>query len=79
MDFLREVCQKPLELLVPLTFIGSCLVAGWGIMSGGRLSWLVTTPFGTIQSWQLAGLIVIGFILSFFAYSVYENDFKSKD
>jgi hypothetical protein len=79
LEFLREFARKPLKLLVPLTFIGSCLIAGWGIVSGGRLSWPVATPWGTIQSWQLAGLIAIGFVVGFFAYSVYENDFKRKD
>lgn len=79
LEFFREFARQPLAFLVPLIFIGSCLIAGWGIVSGGRLSWLVNTPWGTIQSWQLAGLIAIGFVVCFFAYSVYENDFKRKD
>jgi hypothetical protein len=76
--FAKEVVRNPLAFLVPFAFISACLVAGWGIVSGGRLSWLITTPWGTIQSWKLAGLVAIGFVIAFFAYSVYENDFKRK-
>lgn len=76
--FAKEVVSKPLASLVLFAFIGSCLVAGWGIVSGGRLSWLITTPWGKVQSWILAGLVAIGFVIAFFAYSVYENDFKRK-
>lgn len=79
LEFLREFVGKPLAFIVPFGFIASCLIAGWGILSGGRMSWLIHTPWGTIQSWQLAGLIAIGFVFGFFTYSVYENDFKHKD
>jgi hypothetical protein len=76
--FVKEVVRKPLAFFVPFTFIGACLIAGWGIVSGGRFSWSITTPWGTIESWQLAGLVALGFVIAFFAYSVYENDFKRK-
>ena len=51
----------------------SILVAGWGILSGGRLSWLVTTPWGRIQSWQLGGILTFLGLGILFVASAYDG------
>lgn len=79
LEFLREFVRKPFTFLAQFIFIGSCLIAGWGILSGGYLSWPINTPWGAIQSWQLAGIASISFVAGFFAYSIYENDFKRRN
>lgn len=75
-EFLREFVLHPFIFTYQFIFIGSCLIAGWGVLSAGHLSWPIKTAWGTIQSWQLAGLVAFGYLAIGFLYSVYENDIK---
>lgn len=53
----RSWVSHPFRNAFLVIWISSILVAGWGALSGGRLSWPVSTPWGEIESWQLGGLL----------------------
>ena len=72
MAFLKELIAHPVALGGQLLFIGSCLIAGWGIISAGRMSWPVPTPWGATNSIIFFGLLAIAMLAAGFAYSQWE-------
>ena len=65
-EFVEDIIRKPLEFLFLVVFQGSALIAGWGIVSLGRLSWPISTPWGVIQSWALGGLVALACLVGGF-------------
>jgi hypothetical protein len=70
--FWHEFVRHPLIFTYQLIFIGACFLAGWGLLSGGKFSWRVPTPWGHIDSWILAAIIAICCLVVGFVYSQYE-------
>lgn len=77
-EFLQQLSLHPIIFIYKFIFFSSTLIAGWGILSNGHLSWKVKIFGGTIQSWQLAGLIAFICLFIGFLHTVYENDIKNR-
>ena len=77
-DAAREWIDHPIKNAFLLVWLCSILIAGWGVLSGGRLSWRVNTPWGKVESWQLAGIIMFVCLVVLFVYSAYENHLYRK-
>lgn len=69
----REWLANPVATVFLFMWGTSIFVAGWGVLSGGRLSWLVPTPWGAFQSWKIAGILVFVCLAVFFVCSAYEG------
>jgi len=69
----RDWIEHPIKNVFLLVWFSSILIAGWGVLSGGRLSWRINTPWGRIESWQLAGIVMFVCLAVLFAYSAYEG------
>jgi hypothetical protein len=74
----RSRISRPIQNAFLLIWISSILVAGWGVLSGGRLSWPVSTPWGELESWQLGGLLSFAGLGILFAASAYDNHLHRK-
>lgn len=74
----REWRIRPFFNLFTYVWVTSILVAGWGVLTDGWLSWPVLTPWGPVDSWKLAGIAAFTGLGLFFAFSAYDNHLHSK-
>jgi hypothetical protein len=65
--------KKPFQNLFLLAWLSAILTAGWEILSGGRMSWPITTPWGLVESWKIGGIASFIGLIILFVYSAYEN------
>lgn len=65
--------DRPLLNSFLFVWLSSILVAGWGVLTGGYFSWLIATPWGRLQSWQLGGIVAFAGLAVLFGISAYEN------
>lgn len=72
-DAVKGWLRRPIFNLFLLLWMSAIMVAGWGIVSNAHLSWPVHTPWGSIDSWKLAGLLSFAGLFIVFGYSAYDN------
>lgn len=70
---IKDFAREPFRNLFLFAWMLCALVAGWGVLSDGRLSWMVVTPWFRMQSWQLAGLLTFAGLGVLIIVSAWDN------
>ena len=64
-----EVRHSPVKSLFALFWVTGVLFFGWGALSLGHFSFVIVTPLGSIQSWQLGALVMLaGLVVATFVH-----------